>query len=150
MSIASTKNGCIAASATATATRTYTALMAALLSAVSVGVINAAPAGAACADWQMPTELWLNLANGQTAVFQTAGDRVESGRLLVPGGTKYSGNTSGAPMSASNIDFGVSWHRTSGNFGGENGAQIVSRFTGTVGDDGTARGQCPRQAECTR
>ncbi|MCT7658691.1 hypothetical protein [Mycobacterium deserti] len=141
MSTASKTNGCIAAPATATVARTCAALAAAVLGAASLGVINAGSAGAACADWKMAPELVLNLSNGQTAIFQTSGNRVEAGTLLVPGNTRYSGNTSGRPMSGSNIDFGVSWRRVAGNFGGENGAFSVARFTGTVGDDGTARGQ---------
>ncbi|MCT7658690.1 hypothetical protein [Mycobacterium deserti] len=134
-------NGCIAASATATVARTCAALAAAVLGAASLGVINAAPASAACANWKLPSpELALNLSNGETALFSTFGNMVGTGkdRLLAARG-EYDGTSNGT-LGGSRLDITVTWKARFFRAGADFPPDVTSKFTGTVGDDGIARG----------
>lgn len=119
--------------------RTCAALAAAIVSTTGVGVINAAPAGAACANWTLGPELQLNLSNGQTAIFQTSGNDVTSGQLLIPGGRVWDAkkiNSGG--LRGADINFTVRWIRRDPSTSTD--LDIRSAVTGTVADDGTARG----------
>jgi len=111
------------------------------LGAAGTGVINAAPASAACASWSVPNfELVLNLVNGDTAFINIAQNEPDKVNVLrQPGGKQYLGEAEGG-LNGDRVDVTVSWRAQFPDEDGNYGPRVNSHFTGYVGDDGFARG----------
>jgi hypothetical protein len=121
------------------------AAVVAIAAAAFAGIgVTAAPRVAAdpCGNWRTNSpKLILNLANGQTANFALSRPNAFSpnphSSNLETGGDGlhdfYAQAITGVPVEGKTVDFTVSWSDL-------DGTDITSHFTGSVGDDGVARG----------
>jgi hypothetical protein len=105
--------------------------------------VTAAPRATAdpCGNWRTNSPKFvLNLANGQTANFTLSRPNAFSpnhpNAILEVGHDglhTFYGDATGVPLEGKSLDFTVTWSDL-------DGTTITSHFTGSVGDDGVARG----------
>jgi hypothetical protein len=115
----------------------------AIAAAAFAGIgVTAAPRVTAdpCGNWRTnASTLILNLANGQRANFGLSRPNEFSRNPHTAildtnnGLTHFYGNATGVPVEGKTVDFTVTWSDL-------DGTTITSHFTGSVGDDGVARG----------
>jgi hypothetical protein len=122
----------------------FGAAVAIAAAAIAVIGVTATPRATAdpCGNWRTnSSKLVLNLANGQTANFALSRPNAFSPNFhssnLETGGDGlhdfYAQAITGVPVEGKTVDFTVSWSDL-------DGTDITSHFTGSVGDDGVARG----------